>query len=76
MMLTGRLVIAAAAAAGAAVAYWALTSRRSSGGSPDERLSDYRDNRDVDAMAEDSFPASDPPSFTPTTGETKASASG
>ena len=74
MTLAGRLMIAAAAAAGAA-AYWALTSRRSSP-SPDDQISDYRDAHDVDAMAEDSFPASDPPSFTPTTGETKASASG
>lgn len=75
MMLTGRLMIAAAAAAGAAAACWALISRRSSP-SPVDQISDYRDTDDVDAMAEDSFPASDPPSFTPTTGETKASASG
>ena len=73
MMLAGRLLIAAAAVAGAAAAYWALTSRRSAAGAPD-RLSDYHDREDVDSMAEDSFPASDPPSFTPTTGEKKAGA--
>jgi hypothetical protein len=72
MMFAGRLVIAAAAVAGAAAAYWALTSRRSHVAR--ERLSDYGHRRDVDSMAEDSFPASDPPSFTPTTGEKKATA--
>ncbi len=75
MMLAGRLVIAATAVAGAVAAYWALTARRSRG-APQDRISDYRETRDVDAMAEDSFPASDPPSFTPTTGEKKASAAG
>jgi hypothetical protein len=72
MMLAGRLVITATALAGAVAAYWALTARRAPAR---ERLSDYRDGEAVDSMGEDSFPASDPPSFTPTTGEKKASAS-
>ena len=79
MMLAGRLVIAATAVAGAVAAFWALGARRSSG-APRDRLSDYGGGRDVDrevdSMAEDSFPASDPPSFTPTTGEKKTSAAG
>ena len=72
MMLAGRLLIAAAAVAGAAAAYWALTPRRTQAARG--RLSDDRDPHDVDAASEDSFPASDPPSFTSTTGETKTSA--
>jgi hypothetical protein len=71
-MQPGRLVIAAAVAAGAAAAYWAFIRRRPR--APREHLSDYRHRHDVDSMAEDSFPASDPPSFTATTGEKKASA--
>jgi hypothetical protein len=72
MMRAGRLGMVAAAVAGAAAAYWAFASRRPQVAR--ERLSDYRHRKDVDSMAEDSFPASDPPSFTPTTGEKKASA--
>ena len=61
-MLAGRLLLAAAAVAAAAGAFYAFRAKRNA------RFG-RRLEAAVDGMSEDSFPASDPPSFTPTTGE-------
>lgn len=64
MMVAGRLALALGAlAAGAAVAMSFVARRRVAAGAREEEA--------IDATIEDSFPASDPPSHTPVTGQKK-----
>jgi len=67
MMVAGRLALALGAlAAGAAVVMSLAARRRVAAGA--------REEESIDATIEDSFPASDPPSHTPVTGQKKSQA--
>lgn len=67
MTVAGRLALALGAlAAGAAAAMSFAARRRAAEGAREEEA--------VDATIEDSFPASDPPSHTPVTGQKKSQA--
>lgn len=65
MMLSGRLALAALALGAAACLVITLASRR-------RAAYGAREEDDVDSTIEDSFPASDPPSHTPVTGEKRS----